>query len=127
MRYEKLLKEQRDEHSLAASRFQEEIKQLQYVVVQLQKQKPVPKQKITKITQATLDPLPNRAAIENYITQVHALEAHTCELETSVSSLKSQLQASREESVRWKTLANDRLNTIDELRKELVSIILKDN
>lgn len=61
---------------------------------------------------------PNKAAIEQYILQVHELENHTAELHTTVASLTSQLQASREEAVRWRTLANDRLETMEQLRKE---------
>lgn len=112
-----MIKELRDEHSLAALRFQEEIKQLQFSLYENQ-QSPIPSNKVHKMIQTTLDPFPNKAAIEKYVSQVHALETHMCELETSVSTLKSQLQASREEAVRWRSLANDRLNTIDELRKE---------
>lgn len=118
MRYEKMIKELRDEHSLAASRFQEEIKDLKEQFLIIQKQKSPEKTKVTKITQVTLDPFPNKAAIEKYVSQVHLLESHMFELETSVSTLKSQLQASREESARWRTLANDRLKIIDNLRKE---------
>ncbi|CAH2012680.1 unnamed protein product [Acanthoscelides obtectus] len=59
---------------------------------------------------------PNRAALEQYISQVHALEKHTSELHTKISSLEAQLQSSREENVRWMSLANDRLKAMEELR-----------
>lgn len=61
---------------------------------------------------------PGRAAIEQYILQVHALEKHTADLHTTVSALNSQLQASRQESVRWQTLANERLDSMEQLRSE---------
>lgn len=76
--------------------------------------------KNTKAEPSSTDLVPNRAAIEQYVSQVHILEAHMAELQTTVSSLNSQLQASRQESVRWRTLANDRLKSIETLRKEYV-------
>lgn len=70
------------------------------------------------------DHLPNKAAIEQYVSQVHSLESHMADMQTTVSSLTSQLQASRQESVRWRSLANDRLNNIESLRREYVVIFL---
>ena len=43
------------------------------------------------------------------------------ELHTQVAALTGQLQSSRQESVRWRGLANDRLKNLDELRTEYVS------
>lgn len=60
---------------------------------------------------------PNRAAIDQYVGQVHTLEKHTAELHTKISSLEAQLQSSRQEAVRWRTLANDRLTAMEELRR----------
>lgn len=60
---------------------------------------------------------PTRAAIDQYVGQVHALEKHTSELHTKLSSLEAQLQSSRQEAVRWRTLANDRLSAMEELRR----------
>lgn len=61
---------------------------------------------------------PSKTAIEQYIKQVHTLEHHASELHTAIASLESQLQSSREESVRWRGLANDRLQSMENLRQE---------
>lgn len=60
---------------------------------------------------------PTRAAIDQYVGQVHALEKHTAELHTKLTSLEAQLQSSRQEAVRWRSLANDRLSAMEELRR----------
>lgn len=114
MNYERIIKEQRDEHSLAAERFQEELRQLS------QEKITPPRNKLSshKLTQVTLDPVPSRAAVEIYIARVHELERHAGDLETSVKTLTGQLHASRQEAVRWKTLAQDRLDNIDLLRQQ---------
>lgn len=72
---------------------------------------------------------PTRAAIDQYVGQVHALEKHTSELHTKVSSLEAQLQSSRQEAVRWRALANDRLSAMEELRRRyvIISIFLSIN
>lgn len=61
---------------------------------------------------------PSKAAMEQYFLQVHALEGQLSELRTTVSGLESQLQASREEAVRWRSLAHDRLESMQKLGKE---------
>jgi hypothetical protein len=61
---------------------------------------------------------PKKAALEQYFLQVHSLEDELSDLRTKVSSLESQLQASRQEAVRWRILANDRLETMQKLGKE---------
>ncbi|XP_017769408.1 PREDICTED: LOW QUALITY PROTEIN: centrosomal protein of 290 kDa-like [Nicrophorus vespilloides] len=109
--YQSLLKKDRDEHSLAAARFQEELKQLQTNLLSVQHSKKTETKPEVEI--------PGRAAIEQYIIQVHALEKHTAELHTNVTSLKSQLQASRQEAVRWRSLATERLEEMDNLRIKL--------
>lgn len=59
-------------------------------------------------------------ALEQYFVQVHALEDELCNLRTRVSGLELQLQASRQEAVRWRTLANERLESMQKLGTELV-------
>ncbi|CAH0553139.1 unnamed protein product [Brassicogethes aeneus] len=110
--YESLLKNDRDKHSLAAARLQDEIKVLQKGILE-------EKQKNTQLDDCLQSSKPNRAAMEEYVNQVHSLEKHTAELHTSVSSLEAQLQTSREEAVRWKTLASDRLQAMNDLHKDL--------
>lgn len=130
LNYQTLLKKDRDEHSLAAARMQEELKRLHNALMEQQKANLKHAMssfrvgnyinkyyfRIQEVTKT--EPHPGRAAIEQYILQVHQLENHTAELHTTVTSLTSQLQASRQEAVRWRTLANDRLETMEQLRKE---------
>ncbi|XP_031338487.1 centrosomal protein of 290 kDa isoform X2 [Photinus pyralis] len=111
LKYQTLLKRDRDEHSLAAARSQQELKRLQDIISG--------QEKAYKELQETSIQHPGKAAIEQYINQVHALEHHTAALHTDVSTLTSQLQACRQEAVRWQELANERLESIDQLRTNL--------
>lgn len=61
---------------------------------------------------------PSRAAIEQYVLQVHELEKHTAELHTLVTSLKALVKEREEESESWKCVANERLQTIEQLRQK---------
>lgn len=45
------------------------------------------------------------------------MEQHADELQTQVSTMETQLLTSRQEAVRWRSLANDRLKGIEELRQ----------
>ncbi|VEN56292.1 unnamed protein product [Callosobruchus maculatus] len=112
MKYQTLLKVDRDKHSLAAATLQEELQKLKISFME-------EKQKNESLKESFAKQQPNRAALEQYISQVHALEKHTSELHTKISSLEAQLQSSREESVRWMSLANDRLRAMEELRNSL--------
>ncbi|KAK4881329.1 hypothetical protein RN001_004648 [Aquatica leii] len=111
LKYQTLLKRDRDEHSLAAARMQGEVKRLQDIINA--------QEKAYKELESTSVYHPGKAAIEQYIGQVHALENHTADLHTSVSTLNTQLQSSRQEAIRWQSLANERLNNMELLRTEL--------
>ncbi|KAJ8934432.1 hypothetical protein NQ318_017133 [Aromia moschata] len=112
VKYQTLLKADRDNHSLAAARLQEELQNLQKALSE-------EKQKCLNLEETFAKARPSRAAIEQYMTQVHALEKHTAELHTNITSLEAQLQSSRQEAVRWRSLANDRLAAMEELRNSL--------
>ncbi|XP_050500647.1 centrosomal protein of 290 kDa [Diabrotica virgifera virgifera] len=112
MKYQTLLKNDRDKHSLAAARLQEELQNLQ-------KQLMEETQKAKNLEETCAKNRPNRAALERYVSQVHALEKHASELHTKLSTLEVQLQSSRQESIRWRTMANDRLTAMEDLRKDL--------
>ncbi|KAL3280010.1 hypothetical protein HHI36_017518 [Cryptolaemus montrouzieri] len=112
LHYQSLLKEDRDNHSLAAARMQEEVKMLKNALTE-------EKEKRMEYEDTTSEHARSKAAIDQYVKQVHALEQHADELHTQVSTLESQLQASRQEAVRWRSLANDRLRGIDDMRKSL--------
>ncbi|XP_018571875.1 centrosomal protein of 290 kDa [Anoplophora glabripennis] len=112
IKYQTLLKVDRDKHSLAAARLQEELQTLQLALTE-------EKQKCLSLKETFSRSRPNRAALEQYMTQVHALEKHTAELHTKITTLEAQLQSSRQEAVRWRSLANDRLDAMEELRNDL--------
>lgn len=110
IRYQTLLKIDRDKHSLAAATLQEDIKNIQRSLSE-------EKEKNSRLEESFSQTKPNRAAIEQYVTQVHALEKHTSELHTKLTTLEAQLHSSRQEAVRWRGLANDRLSAMEDLRK----------
>ncbi|KAI4458205.1 centrosomal protein [Holotrichia oblita] len=115
LKFQSLLKQDRDEHSLAAARMQEELKRLQNVLLTHQ-------QAYKELKESQNETTTNKAAVEQYIKQVHTLENHTAELHTTIASLESQLQTSREECVRWRSLSNDRLQSMEKLRLELETV-----
>ncbi|KRT81107.1 hypothetical protein AMK59_5597, partial [Oryctes borbonicus] len=106
LKFQSLLKQDRDEHSLAAARMQEELKRLQNALVTHQ-------QAYKELKESQSEVIPNKVAIKQCIKQVHALEDHTSELNTTIVSLETQLQTSREECVRWRALSNDRLQSME--------------
>lgn len=124
--YQTLLKIDRDKHSLAAARLQEEFQILQTALAEEKKNclRFVKLQYVISDIYFVVFSLkenfsrsrPTRAALEQYMKQVHALEKHTTELHTKITNLEAQLQSSREESVRWKSLASDRLDAMEKLR-----------
>ncbi|XP_045460169.1 centrosomal protein of 290 kDa [Harmonia axyridis] len=113
LHYQSLIKEDRDNHSLAAARMQEELKTLKNTVAE-EKQK-----RLEFEEQKEEEASRSKAAVDQYIKQVHAMEQHADELHTQVSTLESQLVTSRQEAVRWRSLANDRLKGIEDLRQNL--------
>ncbi|XP_044259542.1 centrosomal protein of 290 kDa-like isoform X2 [Tribolium madens] len=115
LRYQSLLKEDRDKHSMAASLMRDELKVLQKCLTE-EKQKVVD---LFRLKSAVNGAHPSKAALEQYFLQVQSLEDELSDLRTQVSSLESQLQASRQEAVRWRVLANDRLETMQKLGKDL--------
>lgn len=129
IKYQTLLKVDRDKHSLAAANLQEELKKLQKQLLE-EKQRNLKYLQLDyffysnfvihdvfSLEETHAQSKPTRAAIDQYVGQVHALEKHTSELHTKVSSLEAQLQSSRQEAVRWRSLANDRLTAMEELRR----------
>ncbi|CAG9857013.1 unnamed protein product [Phyllotreta striolata] len=108
IKYQTLLKTDRDKHSLAAASLQDELQNLQ-------RQLTDEKQRVKSSEAAR----PSRAAVEQYVGQVHALERHAAELHTKLTAVEAQLRSSREETGRWRAMANDRLAAMEELRKNL--------
>ncbi|XP_066247747.1 centrosomal protein of 290 kDa [Euwallacea similis] len=112
IKYQTLLKEDRDKHSLAATNLQKELVVLRKALTNEQ-------QNSKSLEQECVISRQKSAAVENYITQVRALENHLAELHTQLAQSKVQLQNAHQESSRWRQMAQDRLIAMQELGKSL--------
>lgn len=114
LRYQNLLKEDRDEHSRAASRFQEEIKSLHDHILAMQgkiRKSEDPAVMIKNVFEKTSmfdeTTVRNSAAQEEEIARLHE----------KVSTLEAELNISKELSERWHRLAEERLKHMDRMRE----------
>lgn len=119
LRYQNLLKEDRDEHSRAASRFQEEIKGLHDRILTMQSEirrneEPVISVKniFEKTSDETAAKVPRNSAVQ---------EEEIARLREKVSTLEAELNISKELSERWHRLAEERLKHMDRMRERFVS------
>lgn len=117
LRYQNLLKEDRDEHSRAASRFQDEIKTLHDHILTMQgkirkSEDPVVTIKNIFEKTSTIDETATRsnAAQEEEIVRLHE----------KVSTFEAELNISKELSERWHRLAEERLKHMDRMRERFV-------
>ncbi|KMQ92334.1 centrosomal protein [Lasius niger] len=117
LRYQNLLKEDRDEHSRAASRFQDEIKGLHDRILAMQSEsrkndEPVISVKniFEKTSDETAAKVPRSSA---------AQEEEIARLREKVSTLEAELNISKELSERWHRLAEERLKHMDRMRERL--------
>ncbi|XP_012225384.2 centrosomal protein of 290 kDa [Linepithema humile] len=117
-RYQNLLKEDRDEHSRAASRFQDEIKSLHDRILAMQGERKKTEESVTaknvfeKMSaddEATSKMSRNNAAQEEEIAR----------LREKVSTFEAELNISKELSERWHRLAEERLKYMDRMRERL--------
>lgn len=120
LRYQNLLKEDRDEHSRAASCFQNEIKNLHDRILTMQSEikkneEPVINVKNifekTSTTDETVAKIPRNSA---------AQEEEIARLREKVSTLEAELNISKELSERWHRLAEERLKHMDRMREKFV-------
>lgn len=119
-RYQNLLKEDRDEHSKAAARLQEEIRSLQSRILSMQSdtqrvqqrqddRRDEPEKLIEKVQEA-----------ESKIDDIRNIVMQTEEvarLKEKVSTLEADLSITKELSDRWHRLAEERLNHVDRTRE----------
>ncbi|CAH1173755.1 unnamed protein product [Phaedon cochleariae] len=112
MKYQTLLKVDRDKHSMAAATLQEELQSLQKLLSE-------EKRKCQSLEEQKTQSSPPNDVVEQYMSQVNDFEKHASELHTKVTSLDAQLHSSREEAMRWRNLANDRLTAMEDLRQKL--------
>lgn len=120
LRYQNLLKEDRDEHSRAASCFQNEIKNLHDRILTMQskiKKNGGPVISVKNILEKTL-------TVDETVAKVPrnsaAQEEEIARLREKVSTLEAELNISKELSERWHRLAEERLKHMDRMREKFV-------
>lgn len=124
LRYQNLLKEDRDEHSRAASRFQDEIKSLHDRILAIQSEvrrngePTVTVKKAPEKTSSTCDEITSRTP-RNRVAQ----EEEIARLREKVSTYEAELNISKELSERWHRLAEERLEHMDRMRERFVRLL----
>ncbi|XP_026827696.1 centrosomal protein of 290 kDa isoform X2 [Ooceraea biroi] len=121
LRYQNLLKEDREEHSRITSHLQDEIKSLHDRILAMQGeirkenegQVVIMKNNFEKASAFNVDESTSRAPISN------AAQEDIARLREKVSTLEAELNTSRELSGRWQRLAEERLKHIDHTRERL--------
>lgn len=126
LRYQNLLKEDRDEHSRAASRFQDEIKSLHDRILTMQSEtkktsEELPVVTVERILEKPLlfDETTSRITWSSRQNNA-AQEEETARLHEKISTLEAELNISKELSERWHRLAEERLKYIDHMRERFV-------
>jgi len=109
------LKEDRDEHSRAASRFQDEIKSLHDHILAMQS-------KIRKNENSvTIKNVEKTSTFNETTARSNAVqEEEIARLHEKVSTLEAELNISKELSERWHQLAEERLKHMDRMRERFV-------
>ncbi|XP_020710825.2 centrosomal protein of 290 kDa isoform X2 [Athalia rosae] len=115
LRYQNLLKEDRDEHSKSAARLQEEIKTLQTRMAGMQQQV---NQKINDYIHPP-NSVPVKEKAFNVQNKNVDLEERAEKLNERVSTLEADLNTAKELSERWHRLAEERLKHMDHMRGRL--------
>lgn len=124
-RYQNLLKEDRDEHSKAAARLQEEIKNLHIRILSMENEtqrgqhekhdnsKNNVKEEPEKLIDKTLEITSKTEDIKNIAMRVEEI----ARLQEKVSTLEADLNITKELSDRWHRLAEERLKHMDRMRE----------
>lgn len=121
MRYQNLLKEDRDEHSRAASRFQQEIKSLHDRIIAMQNE--VKKTEEFVAVKNDFEKMSTRDEAEITLKMPRsnaAQEEEIVRLREKVSTFEAELNISKELSERWHRLAEERLKYMDRMRERFV-------
>ncbi|XP_054003238.1 centrosomal protein of 290 kDa isoform X1 [Hylaeus anthracinus] len=121
-RYQSLLKEDRDEHSKAAARLQDEIKSLHGRIQSMESEIRESNQRSTvenvepeKLAKETTNEIAVRTVAKSNAMQVEEV----ARLHEKVSNLEADLNITRELSDRWHLLAEERLKHMDGMRERL--------
>ena len=119
-RYQNLLKEDRDEHSNAAARLQEEIRDLRARILSMQSEtarrvdngRDEPVKLIEKVGETG-----TRVDDVDRIRDIVMQAEEVARLQEKVSTLEADLSITRELSDRWRRLAEERLKHMDRMRQ----------
>ncbi|XP_018356859.1 PREDICTED: centrosomal protein of 290 kDa-like [Trachymyrmex septentrionalis] len=116
LRYQNLLKEDRDEHSRAASRFQDEIKNLHDHILAMQGK--IRKSEDSVVTIKNVFEKPS--TFDETTARSSAVQKEEiARLHEKVSTFEAELNISKELSERWHRLAEERLKYMDRMRERL--------
>ncbi|KAL0133342.1 hypothetical protein PUN28_000825 [Cardiocondyla obscurior] len=115
LRYQNLLKEDRDEHSQAASRFQDEIKSLHDHILAMQGKIRKSEDSVVITKNCFEKPVLDGSTVKNSAAQ----EEEIARLHEKVSTFEAELNISKELSERWHRLADERLKHMDRMRERL--------
>lgn len=121
-RYQNLLKNDRDEHSKAAARFQQEIKVLREEIFNLQEEAKR-KQEISSLGIATPSKALTSRTLDEPVKETRSNlegEEKIARLTERVSTLEAELNIATELGERWHRLAEERLQHMDRMRERLV-------
>ncbi|XP_011300810.1 centrosomal protein of 290 kDa isoform X2 [Fopius arisanus] len=122
-RYQTLLKEDRDEHSKAAARLQEEIKNLRKEICGLRDENntKLEKRGLNEVTEPDISLLKKKIPEDSKKEPQPDVETEEkiARLEEQVSTLEADLHITRELSDRWRRLAEERLQHMDDVRDRL--------
>ncbi|KAK0175035.1 hypothetical protein PV327_008820 [Microctonus hyperodae] len=117
-RYQLLLKEDRDEHSKAAARLQEEIKNVRHEMAAIKQEGELIKSQKLIIECDKLNLKSSNELKRDPKVDVEA-EEKIVRLTEQVSTLEADLNIVYELSERWRRLADERLNHMDKMREKL--------
>lgn len=122
-RYQNLLKEDRDEHSKAAARLQEEIKNLHIRILSMESEiergqeekhdRNNAKEEPEKLIDKALEITSRTEDVKNIAMRVEEI----ARLQEKVSTLEADLNITKELSDRWHRLAEERLKHMDRMRE----------
>lgn len=116
-RYQTLLKEDRDEHSKAAARLQEEIKSLYSRIQSMQNGSPRSVQEKDAVQPEKLTDKANGVVAKIDVRRNALQSEEVARLNERVSTLEADLNITKELSDRWHRLAEERLKHMDRMRE----------
>ncbi|XP_054267810.1 centrosomal protein of 290 kDa-like [Macrosteles quadrilineatus] len=119
-RYQTLLQESRDEHSITVANLQQELTSLQQTLDK--KDKPADKEGKTKGESMAM-----KVILERYLAKVRSLEDDLSQTRDQAARLVADLAGAQQQTDRWTHTAEERLKTIQEMKQRLDSARSKED